>query len=586
MLGKVVRRVVLRYVRSLVNLEVEKLELWSGAVALESVSLNPIEATKALNFPGLQLLSGSIGHLELSIPWTNLLEEAVQVHICGLKAHFLVLDSPVLSPGSSQPSEDSLQQTVLSNLQISVENLTITVEFEAKSRYFALAEIRNIYIAPVNSAGEVGFQEPASETGIEVVRKVTMEKMQFRVVSGPPEAYLSLTVLGHLSENKDCGACGMCQAFQLSGFYTLLKVKQWSADIILGYERKLSQESHWAEVKTDFPLHIRGNLIAQTDLRADIVRLYNCLYPSPAAPHSLLLSSVTFPHLTLAIKTYNPTTLQFGSLDLHCELLTMRLLGGLEALAEGSVQSLSLAVQPHNVRFEFTALRYGLTIMTKMTFSSADLKVLLDTETLISAPNTTGELLLEREIRLQSSLSGLDLNLGLSAMMAVLAALNDLRLFYLRWWGVKSLLPHIDCLLNSPHTDLAWTVASLREKLVAVAHTALAATAETERLRAILTRICPLSSLQDLLSLENDTILAVSPAAQYKGVVCKAVLTATQLLLLSAQGHSLFQVPSSHITFAEAINTHDLLLHFSHAADLILTLPYRDQFLACLHTIS
>jgi len=586
MLGKVVRRVVLRYVRSLVNLEVEKLELWSGAVALESVSLNPTEATKVLNLPGVRLLSGSISRLELSIPWTNLLEEAVHVHLRGLNIHLLIPASPAPSQDSPQPSEDSLLQTVLSNLQISVEDLTITVEFEAKSRYFARAGIGTIEIVPVNSAGEVGFQEPVSDTGVQVIRKVTMEKVHFRVVSGPAEAYLSHTVLGHLGEKKDCGTCGLCQAFQLSGFYTLLRVKQWSADVVLGYERKDAQESSWVEVKTDFPLHIRSNLIAQTDLSADIVRLYNCLYTSQEPSHSLFLASMTFPQFTLVIKTYNPTTLQLGSLDLHCELLTMRLLGGSEASAEGSVQSLALAIRPHNVRFELESLRYGLTIMTKLVFSSAGLRVLLGTETLISAPNTIGKLLFEPEVRLQSSLRGLDTDLGLSAMMAVLAGLNDLRLFYLRWWGENSLLPHTDSLLTSPQRDQSWTLDSLREELVAVSYRALAATAETERLRSVLARVCPLSSLPDLLSLENDSILAVSPDALYAGLPCKAMLTASQLLLISPQGHILLQVPSANITSAQAINTQDLLLHIPPATDLTLSLTCRDQFLACLHTIS
>lgn len=588
MLGQVVRKVVLRYVRSLINLQVEKLELWSGAITLESVSLNPIEATKALNLPGIRLISGSIGRLELAIPWTNLLEEPVIVSISALALHLLVLDSPAAGSAHAPSSEDSLLLTVLSNLHISLEDLTVTVEFEGKNRYFARIEVGKIGVLPVNSAGEVGFRDPVVGTGIEVIRQASIENMHLRVVAGPAGAYLSLEVIAHLREKKECRACGLCQAFKLSGFYTILHMKQWSADITLGHESNSAQTSHWAEVKTTFPVNIRANLIAQTDISADIVRLYSCLYPAQASAPSLCILSLSLPRVAFIVKTYNPTTLQIGYFDLQCEQLTTRLLSGSEISLEGSVQSFALAINPHIVCFQLSAVRYGLTVMTRMLFSSASLTVLFGTETTLSVPNMTGELLLnEREVRLKTSLSTLAMDMGLSAMMALLAALNDLRLFYLRFWLDHSLLPRADSLFTqSQRTNQSWTLDSLREEMVSLTYRSLAATAETERLRSVLTHILPLYSLQDLLSLEEDNIVAVSPEALYEGEACKAVLTATQFLLLSQHGSTLFRIPIKEIASVEAINTQGLLLHFHSAPDLTLTLACRDQFLARLHTIS
>ena len=586
MLGQVVRKVVLRYVRSLINLQVEKLELWSGAVTLESVSLNPIEATKALNLPGIRLLSGSIGRLELGIPWTNLLEEPVTVRIATFTLHLLVLDSPTAASDYAPSSEDSLLLTVLSNLHISLEDLTVTVEFEGKNRYLARIGVGKIGVLPVNSAGEVGFRDPIVGTGIEVIRQANIENLHLRVVAGPIGAYLSLEVIAHLREKKECRACGLCQAFKLSGFYTVLHTKQWSADITLGHESNSAQISKWAEVKTAFPVHIRANLIAQTDISADIVRLISCLYPSQASAPSLCILSLSLPKLALRVKTYNPTTLQIGYFVLQCEELTTRLLSGSELSLEGSVQSFELAINPHNICFQLSAVRYGLTMTANMLFSSAALVVRLGTETALSVPNMTGELLLnEREVRLKTSLSALEMDMGLSAMMALLAALNDLKLFYLRFWLDHSLLPRSDSLFTQC-TDQSWTLDSLREEMVSLTYRSLAATAETERLRSVLTHILPLYSLPDLLRLEEDTIVAVSPEALYEGEACKAVLTATQFLLLSQHGSTLFRIPIKEIASVEAINAQGLLLHFHSAPDLTLTLAYRDQFLVHLHTIS
>lgn len=589
MLAQVVRKVVLRYVRSLINLQVEKLELWSGVITLESVSLNPIEATKALNLPGIHVLNGSIGRLELAIPWTNLLEEPVSVRISALSLCLAVLDSPATALTQAQSYEESLLLTVLSNLHISLEGLTVIVEFEGKNRYLGRIEVGKVGVLPVNSTGEVGFKEPIIGTGIEVIRQVSIENLYIRVVTGPAEGYLSQEVMAHLREKKGCRACGLCQAFQLSGFYSIFRMKQWSADITLGHQSNSAQISNWAEVKTTFPVHIRTNLIAQTDISVDIARLISCLYPTQASIPSLWIFSLSLPTLAIVVKTYNPTTLQIGYFSLHFEHLTARLLSGSELSLEGSIQSFELTINPHNVCFHLSTVRYGLTLMTRILFSSTAFTVRIATETALSVPNMTGELLLnEREVRLKTSLSALGMDMGLSAMMALLAALNDLRLFYLRFWLDQSLLPRADSLFTqSQGENQSWTLESLREEMVSLTYRSLAATAETERLRSVLTHLLPLYSLPGLLlSLEEDSIVAVSPEAVYEGEVCKAVLTTTQFLLLSQHGSTLFRVPINEIASVEAQNTQGLVLHFHTAPDLMLTLPHREQFLAHLHTIS
>ena len=573
MLGSLVRTVVLRYVRSLLNLQVEKLALWTGVLTLENVVLNAEEATKNLQLPGIHLISGSIARLEMNVPWTNLLEESVSIDIRGLAVHVQVREGEIPGEMKSMSQEDSLLLTVLSNLRVRIEGVSVTAEFQWGAKYLASIRIGSVHVQPVNSDGEVGFRSPVLETGsIEVIRTIAWEDMQVRIATGPPDSYLSSATVNHLYENQDCKVCGLCQAFSLSHYTLLLRLLPWTGRLLLGYQLTPAVTSLWADITSPLPLHLHTSLTDQPRLHTDLSHLKTTLFPTRNSGNFVSVVSLSLPVLSLRIKTYNPTSLQFGHIEILTNQLNLRLLLGHDMSAEGSAQSFTLLVHPHQVKFTLPTLRYGLNLH-KSIFSSEGLEAFCGSEVIISVPKLAGELIFTPKIRVKTSLNSVSSDMNLTDMFALFAAISDLRLFYLRWWEEKSLIPSVDAILKEEEWgDEGLTVESVRAELVKVMYRYLEVCEEVKGIRR-------------MNGEGEEKVLVEGEKAEFMDKECTVAVTNRRIYVQTTEGHTLLSLSTDTISSAEASSPTTLLLTLHNHSSIYLTVPNPDPLLSTLHTL-
>jgi N-terminal region of Chorein or VPS13 len=253
MIAGMLRGVLLRFASEYMsNVDVNKLSLWSGQIALHNVNLNASAITQTLNLPFIRLEQGRIQKIELSIPWTSLSTKKVTVKLKNIFIHVFLTDNLVNlnKPPAVSETEENLLSKILANLSLEIENLSISITMSEEASYIALVSIQNIKINTTNSQWQEEFLNPFKNLSngmtFRIYRKIDCMGFSCQVISGKKDEDISEAITSHKFQKQKCGGCPLCFGFKNSSFYTLFKVSEVSTRVLLftSDERSTSQGKH------------------------------------------------------------------------------------------------------------------------------------------------------------------------------------------------------------------------------------------------------------------------------------------------------------------------------------------------------
>lgn len=673
MLAAVFRRVLLSYASHFfTNVEVENLSLWSGTVAIENIDLNAKEVTAVLGLAGVQVTSGSLGRLELQVPWSSLTSASLEVT---LKEVVLELELGRYQPQAqavppAEEAEESLMRKILANIKVKVENLAVVLRFKGSAQYCLKAIISNFTFGTTDRDWDYQFVNPFSliegGTAYRHHRLLRVQDLELRVIAGGKDDYLSNTVLGHRFESSQCKNCALCYAFKSSSFYTLASLKPCALDFywyvssektqllkpsLLAY--LTSTETSSMELRFTTPLQTRLCLVEEARVAKDLSQLLSTLCPAvvPKPLETLVqeqlkedqswlawsnlffpitfsaskqmsksvrltdgLLAVVVPQLQCQLKLFNPASLELGKVKVFTTELSYKLSSHRTETTdpdylpsqdrdetEGSCHELLLYVylKENYSLVRIACLRFGLQD-SDVAFAGSDADVQVAMQGRVSKTIQTkaleGKIVCGTEVTIQTNMERMTLDFKPEEMIAFAEAMTELNLLYARIVQAESTpFPGFDSLQFKRQSSKTSeeqlqqaeeTINQLKSALLA-AHSQLTSTqSEVSRLRAALSSTVggSLPALAGLLSIDQSSIKAVCLEALYNTYPVKAVLTATELIVLSQEGRQMHKVRVKAMVRLEEQGEEELQVHTQDQA-LRLMLRNRSDFVRGIQSV-
>ena len=680
MLAAVFRRVLLRYASHFfTNVEVENLSLWSGTVAIENIDLNAKKVTAVLGMAGVQVTSGSLGRLELQVPWSSLTSASLEVT---LKEVSLELELGQYEPQAqatepaaeaTEPAaeaEESFVRKILANIKVKVENLAMVLRFKGSAQYCLKAIISNLSFGTTDRDWEYQFVNPFSlvegGTAYRHHRLLRVQDLELRVIIGGKDDYLSNTVLGHRFESSQCKNCALCYAFKSSSFYTLASLKPCSLDLYWYVSNEKTQllkpsllsyitstDTSSMELRFTTPLQTRLCLVEEARVAKDLSQLLSSLCPPEISkPLETLvqeqlkedqswlawsnlffpitfsatkqmsksvrltdgLLSVAIPQLQCQIKIFNPASLELSKAKIFTTELAYKHSSHRTETTdpdytpsqdrdetEGSCHELLLYVylkENYSV-VRIACLRFGLQD-SDVTFSGSDADVQVAMKGRVAkaivSKALVGKIICGNEVTIQSNMELMGMEFRPEEMVAFAEAMTELNLLYARITQAETTpFPGFDSLqfkrqtCKTPEEQLQQaedTINQLKSALLSAHSQLTAAQDEVSRLRATLSSTVggSIPALAGLLSIDQTCIRAVCLEALYNTYPVKAVLTATELIILSQEGRQMEKVRVKAMVKLEEQGEEELQVHTEDQA-MRLMLRNRSDFVRGIQAV-
>lgn len=326
------------------------------------------------------------------------------------------------------------------------------------------------------------------------------------------------------------------------------------------------------------------------------------------------LFSLVIPQLQCQVKMFNPALLELAKVKIFTTEWTYKQSGhrsestdpdfvpSEESCAtEGSAHELLLYVylKDNYSVVRLASLRYGV-VGSDVTFAGADADVQVAMKGRVSKAITakalTGKITCADEVTFHTNLESMGLTFSPDQIMAFAEAMTELNLLYSRiaqsetaaFPDLNSLQFHRQSSQSSEEQlqNAEETINLLKSALLS-AHSQLISTRdEVARLRAALSSTVggSLPALAGLLSIDQSCIKAVCLEALYNAYPAKAVLTVSELIILSQEGRLMEKVKVRSMLRLEEQGDEELQVHTEDQA-LRLMLRNRSEFVRGIQAV-